>query len=166
MPTVGSTTTRSSAIAFAAVLALSACAGKYVSPLAPPPYRTEIDARYDVAWGAIVKALARQNVPLRAIARDSGVIASDELVTPVGVYADCGQIGDDRIEGEAIVSYTLFVSPNGDGTHVQINSKMRTQAHRLGGGSGKLKSTPVYQCASTARFEANLVDAVRELVKE
>jgi hypothetical protein len=48
---------------------------------------------------------------------------------------------------------------------VQINSKMRTQAHRKGS-SGKFRTTPVYQCASTARFEANLVDAVRELVKE
>jgi hypothetical protein len=42
---------------------------------------------------------------------------------------------------------------------------MRTQAHRKGS-SGKLKPTPVYACASTGRFEANLIDAVRELVKE
>jgi hypothetical protein len=34
------------------------------------------------------------------------------------------------------------------------------------GSSGRLRSTPVYQCASTGRFEANLLDAVRELVKE
>lgn len=164
MPTAGSITT-SSVLGLAVILAVGGCAGKYVSPLAPPPYRTEINASYDVAWSAIVKALARQNVPLRAIARDSGVIASDELVTPVGVYADCGEIGDDRIEGEAVVSYTLFVSPNGDGTHVQINTKMRTQGHRKGS-SGKLKTTPVYQCASTSRFEANLIEAVRELVQE
>lgn len=30
----------------------------------------------------------------------------------------------------------------------------------------KLRPGPVYQCASTGRFEANLLDAVRELVKE
>jgi hypothetical protein len=165
MRTVGSITTRSSLIVGAAALVLGACAGKHVSPLAPPPYRAEVAAVYETTWAAIVKALARQNVPLRAIARDSGVIASDEFVTPIGVYADCGTIGDDRIEGEAIVSYTLFASPNGDGTRVQINAKMRTQAHRKGP-SGKLKPAPVYQCASTARFEANLVDAIRELVKE
>jgi len=37
--------------------------------------------------------------------------------------------------------------------------------HRKGD-SGKLRPTPVYQCASTGRFEANLLDAVRDLVKE
>ena len=113
-------------------------------------------APYGATWTAIVKALARQNIPLRAIARDSGVIASDEFVTPIGVYADCGSLGGGRIEGEALVSYTLFAAPNGDGTRIQINSKMRTFGHRKGS----------YQCVSTLRFEANLVDAIQELVKE
>jgi hypothetical protein len=48
---------------------------------------------------------------------------------------------------------------------VQLNSKMRTQAFRKGT-SGKLKPLPVYPCASTGRFEANLVETVRDLVKE
>ena len=147
-------------------LALSACARPHVSPLAPPPYRAEIPAAYDRTWTALVRALARENLPLRAIARDSGVIASDDSITPIGLWADCGSVGDDRVEGEALVSFTLFVEPNGDGgTRVQVNSKMRTQAHRKGT-SGKLKPTPVYPCASTGRFEANLVEAVRDLVKE
>lgn len=138
-----------------ALVALSGCVGRHVSPLTPPPYRTEVTAPYAATWTAIVKALARQNTPLRAIARDSGVIASDEFVTPIGVYADCGSLGGDRIEGEALVSYTLFVTPNGDGTRLQINSKMRTFGHRKGS----------FECASTSRFEANLVDAILEQVK-
>ena len=141
----------------AGLLALiGGCAGKHVSPLTPPPYRTEVAAPYQATWTATVKALARQNTPLRAIARDSGVIASDEFVTPIGVYADCGSLGGDRLEGEALVSYTLFATSNGDGTRLQINSKMRTFGHGKGS----------YQCVSTLRFEANLVDAIRELVKE
>jgi hypothetical protein len=150
-----------------ALLALGAsgCAGRYISPLPPPPYRAEISSAYDRTWRALIRSLAAQNVPLRAVARDSGVIASDDMVTPIGLYADCGRISDDRIEGEAIVSYTVFASANGAATSVQVNSKMRTQAHRKGG-SGKLRPTPVYQCASTGRFELNLLDAVRDLVKE
>jgi hypothetical protein len=147
-------------------LALSACARPHVSPLAPPPYRAEIPAGYERTWAAIVRALARENLPLRAIARDSGVIASDDLVTPIGLWADCGTIGEDRLEGEAVVSFTLFAEANGvDSTRVQLNSKMRTQAFRKGT-SGKLKPMPVYPCASTGRFEANLVETVRDLVKE
>ena len=147
-------------------IALSACGAPHVSPLAPPPYRAEIPATYARTWSAMVKALARENLPLRAIARDSGVIASDDFVTPIGLWADCGSIGDDRLEGEALVSFTLFAEANGaNSTLVQVNSKMRTQAHRKGS-SGKLKPVPVYPCASTGRFEANLVDTVRDLVKD
>ena len=34
------------------------------------------------------------------------------------------------------------------------------------GTSGKLKPLPVYACASTGRFEANLLETVRDLVRE
>jgi hypothetical protein len=80
------------------------CARPHVSPLAPPPYRAEIGAGYDTTWTALVRAVARQNLPIRAIARDSGVIASDDVVTPIGLYADCGRIGDEALEGEALVT--------------------------------------------------------------
>jgi hypothetical protein len=124
-----------------------------------------VPAAYDRTWTALVRAIAKQNLPLRAIARDSGVIASDDVVTPIGLYADCGRLGEDRLEGEAVVAFTVFAEPDGIATRVQVNSSMRTHAHRKGT-SGKLKATPVYACASTGRFEANLIDAVRELVKE
>jgi len=163
---VGSITTRGSLAVASLALALSACARPHVSPLAPPPYRAEISATYERTWSALVRALARENLPLRAIARESGVIASDDTVTPIGLWADCGTVGDDRVEGEALVSFTLFVEPNGArGTRLQVNSKMRTQAHRKGS-SGKLKPMPVYPCASTGRFEATLVETVRDLVRE
>ena len=161
-----SITTRGSLAFVFLALAVAGCARPHVSPLAPPPYRAEIPAAYDRTWGAIVRALTRENLPLRAIARDSGVIASDDVITPIGLWADCGTIGEDRLEGEAVVSFTLFAEANGaSSTRVQLNSKMRTQAHRKGS-SGKLKPMPVYSCASTGRFEANLVEAVRDLVKE
>ena len=161
---MGSTTTPGKALLGLTVLLVSGCARLYVSPLSPPPYRAEVRASYDTAWTALVHALAKSNIPLRAIARDSGVIASDEFVTPVGLFADCGRIGDDRIEGEAVVSFTIFAEDNGPETRLMINSKMRTQAARRGS-SGKLKPTPVYQCASTGRFEANLFDAIQESTK-
>ena len=144
---------------------LGACTGLYVSPLAPPPYQVEVAARYDATWSALVRALAKENVPIRAIARDSGVIASDDFIAPIGVYADCGRLGGELVEGEALVAFTLFAEPNGTWTRVLVNSKMRTHMQRKGS-SGSLRAMPVYQCASTGRFEANLLDAVRELVKE
>ncbi|SRR6266545_5947313 len=148
-------------VALGALLA-GGCAA-YISPLQPPPYRDQIAAPYDVTWRALIQALAFDNVPLRAIAKDSGVIASDDIVSPIGVYADCGSMGDKPLEGETIVSFTVFVRPNGQTTDLQINSKMRT--FRLGK-AGKLRSNPNYECVSTTRWEPNLVDAVRRIVKE
>lgn len=163
---MGSITTRGRlGLCAGLLLAVGACTRLYVSPLAPPPFRAEVPARYEATWAAIVRALARQNVPLRAIARDSGVVASDEFVSPINLYADCGQLGGDQLEGEAIVSFTVFAEPNGAGaTRIQVNSKMRTQGYRRGT-SGSLKAKPVFPCASTGRFEANLIDAVREFVR-
>jgi hypothetical protein len=148
-------------VALGALLA-GGCAS-YISPLQPPPYRDQIAAPYDVTWGALIRALAFDNVPLRAIAKDSGVIASDDIVSPIGVYADCGSMGDKPLEGETIVSFTVFARPNGQTTDLQINSKMRT--FRLGK-PGKLRPNPNYECVSTTRWEPNLVDAVRRIVKE
>jgi hypothetical protein len=145
---------------------LVGCSRPFVSPLSVPPYRDQSSAPYDVTWKALIRALAMDNVPLRTIAKDSGVIATDEFASPIGVYADCGRVGDVVLEGEALVAFTVFVQSNRDGgTDFQVNNKMRTQAYRKGS-SGKLKVDPVHQCASTGRWEANLADAVRRLVKE
>jgi len=149
-----------------ALLALAACSRPFVLPLPEPHFRNWAEASYDATWKALISALANENVPLRAVAKDSGVIASDDFVSPIGVYADCGRLGDAAIEGEALVAFTVFVQANGvNRTEIQVNAKMRTQAYRRGS-SGKLKSDQVFQCVSTRRFEANLVDTVRRLVKE
>jgi hypothetical protein len=160
---------RRHAAALAAGLALVAhggCSRVVVSPIAPPPYRDEAAAPYDATWRALVRALAAENVPLRVVAKDSGVISSDDFISPIGVYADCGRIGEALLEGDALVGFTLFVQPGRDGaTQIQVNSKMRTHAYRRGS-SGGLKTDRVFQCVSTGRWEANLLDSVRRLVKE
>jgi hypothetical protein len=162
-PTEGSTIT-SRALGFAVLLGLAGCSRLHVSPLSPPPFRTEVAATYDETWTALVRALAQPSVPLRAIARDSGVVASDEFVSPINLYADCGQSGGDQLEGEAIVSFTIFAERNGGSTRLHVNSKMRTLAHRRGKG-GALKPVPGYASASTGRFEANLIDAVQDVAR-
>ncbi len=162
---------RSAAAAWPALAVLSAvwltgCAQPFVSPLGLPPYRQHAPADFDATWGALIRALAVENVPLRTVARDSGIIASDDFVTPVGVYADCGRLGDVPIEGEALVAFTVFVSTaRNSTTEIQVNANMRTQAYRRGD-SGRLKTDQVFRCVSTGRWEANLVDTVRRILRE
>jgi hypothetical protein len=101
---------------------------------------------------------------VRAIARDSGVIASEAVPTTIGLYADCGRFGTEAVEGDAQVAYTIFVQPVSTGqTAVQVNTRMRTESYAKG--SGKPKQRDPLACASTGRWEANLLDTVRALLR-
>ena len=146
------------------LLGFGACSKPYVAPLLPSPYREQIDAPYDAVWRALVRALALENIQIGAIARDSGVIASEAVPTTIGLYADCGRFGHKVVDGDAQVAYTIFVqavSPTQ--TAVQVNTRMRTETY--GQGSGKVKARPALACASTGRWEANLLDTVRALLR-
>jgi hypothetical protein len=148
----------------AGLAAAAGCTRPYVAPLLPGAYTEQIEAPYEVVWRALVRALARENVQIRAIARDSGVIASEAVPTTIGLYADCGRFGDERVEGDAQVAFTIFVealSPTQ--TAVQVNTRMRTDMYARG--RAKPKARPPLSCASTGRWEANLLDTVRALLK-
>jgi hypothetical protein len=103
-------------------------------------------------------------VQIRTIARDSGVIASEAVPTTIGLYADCGRFGDERVQGDAQVAFTIFVESVTSGqTAVQVNTRMRTDTYTRGSGLPKPRSG--LPCASTGRWEANLLDTVRALLR-
>jgi hypothetical protein len=134
-----------------------------VAPILPWPYREELDVPYDAVWRALVRLLARDNVQVRAIARDSGVIASEAVSTTIGLYADCGRFGDTRVEGDAQVAYTVFVEAlTPTRTSVQVNTRMRTEVYARRNGTPRPR--PPLTCASTGRWEANLFDALRAML--
>jgi hypothetical protein len=146
------------------LLGLGACSKPWVAPILPGPYTERIEAPYDVVWRALVRALAQENVQIRAIARDSGVIASEAVPTTIGLYADCGRIGDKVVEGDAQVAYTVFVQAAEDNaTTVQVNTRMRTETYAVGDDKPKRRAPLV--CASTGRWEANLLDTVRGFLR-
>ena len=147
-----------------ALLALAGCSRAYVAPVLPAAYTEQIDAPYDAVWRMLVRALARENVQIRAIARDSGVIASEAVPTTIGLYADCGRFGDERVEGDAQVAFTIFVEAvSATQTAVQVNTRMRTDTYTRGSGPPRPRSG--LACASTGRWEANLLDTVRTLLR-
>jgi hypothetical protein len=146
------------------LVVLGGCSRAYVAPVLPSAYTEQIEAPYDVVWRALVRALARENVQIRAIARDSGVIASEAVPTTIGLYADCGRFGDEGVQGDAQVAFTIFVEAvSTTQTAVQVNTRMRTDTYTRGAGSPKPR--PGLACASTGRWEANLLDTVRALLR-
>ena len=148
-----------------ALIGLVGCSKPYVAPLLPGPYTEQIDAPYDAVWRALVRVLARENVQIRAIARDSGVIASEAVPTTIGLYSDCGRFGGERVEGDAQVAFTIFVqSVSPTQTSVQVNTRMRTETYARG--DGKARPRAPLSCASTGRWEANLIDTLRFLLRQ
>ena len=146
------------------LLVLAGCSRAYVAPVLPSAYTEQIEAPYDAVWRALVRALARENVQIRTIARDSGVIASEAVPTTIGLYADCGRFGEERVQGDAQVAFTIFVeSVTSRQTAVQVNTRMRTDTYTRGSGPPKPRSG--LPCASTGRWEANLLDTVRTLLR-
>lgn len=143
---------------------LVGCAAPHVAPVLPGPYLERFQAPYDAVWRVLVRVLAQENVQMRAIARDSGIIASEAVPTTIGLYADCGRFGDTVVEGEAQVAYTIFVQAvSAAETSVQVNTRMRTESYARG--IGRAKPRPPIPCASTGRWEANLMDTVRALLR-
>ena len=141
----------------------AACTPVWVAPVLPGPHVEQIEAPYDQVWAALVTVLARENVQVRAIARDSGVIASEATPTTIGLYADCGRFGGNRVVGDAQVAYTVFVrAATPTQTVVQVNTRMRTENYSRRGGTPRAR--PALDCASTGRWEANLLDTVRALL--
>jgi hypothetical protein len=146
------------------LVAFAGCSRVYVAPVLPSAYMEQIEAPYDAVWRALVRALARENVQIRAIARDSGVIASEAVPTTIGLYADCGRFGEERVQGDAQVAFTIFVEAvSTTQTAVQVNTRMRTDTYTRGSGPPKPRSG--LPCASTGRWEANLLDTVRVLLR-
>jgi len=93
------------------------------------------------------------------------VIASQAVPTTIGLYADCGRFGHALVEGEAEVAFTIFLRPvSASKTLVQVNTRMRTA--RYARGSRTPKPRPPLSCASTGRWEANLLDTARFLLAE
>jgi len=93
-----------------ALVAAVGCSRAYVAPVLPTAYTEQIDAPYDAVWRALVRALARENVQIRTIARDSGVIASEAVPTTIGLYADCGRFGEELVaihQGTIVDAYAL-----------------------------------------------------------
>jgi len=95
-----------------------------------------------------------------------------EVVTPAEFLGDVmgdlssrrGKIGGMVQRGDAQVAFTIFVEAvSATQTAVQVNTRMRTDTYTRGSGPPRPRSG--LPCASTGRWEANLLDTVRTLLR-
>lgn len=119
---------RKSALSFAIVsaLALSACA-------TPPASYNVVNNRVvpeskDVVWERVVSFFATNNLSIKTIEKDSGIIAAERMIssptTSGGIlgWADCGvnAMAPARSQG---IDLNVFVRPQGQATQITVNTR-------------------------------------------
>ncbi|OBY58221.1 hypothetical protein [Pseudomonas sp. AU12215] len=139
-------------VAALGVLVLSGCAS-----VAPKHYEVTssrvYEASYDQVWSNLVAILAKANVPLKQIAKDSGVIYVDALKFD-DRQADCGSPGMLKPIAR-FGTVNILVQPVGNRQQVTVNTSFTETRY-----NGFDYSTSQVQCNSKGQFEAALLDAI------
>ena len=104
-----------------AVLALTSCASMPAS-YAFNNSRT-YDQSYDAVWEKIVGFFASRNIPIKNIAKDSGVIYAESSSFD-DTFADCGK-GGLMIPIARRASFNVFVTRSGDEPKVSVNTQFQ-----------------------------------------
>jgi hypothetical protein len=144
-------------IAIVAVAGLaSACA------TAPGAYDVRNTRTYpqgkDAVWERVVETFASENLSIKTIEKDSGIIAADRMFgSPIGGggtilnWADCGK-GGLAIALSQAADLNVFVRPVAGGTSVTVNTRFQ-ETRKL------MDTVATVQCVSTGNLEERLLTA-------
>ena len=135
----------------AATATLAACA------TAPASYSVNnsrsYDKSYDQVWEDLVSFFASNNIAIKNIAKDSGVIYAESARFDDS-YADCGKPGIMAVVGRR-ANFNVFVNRSGPKPAVSVNTDF-TEARQFD------TSATTVQCNSKGVIEARLLDAVKQ----
>lgn len=150
-------------IAFAGATLLASCAS------APPAYDFDksamISRDYDTVWSAVSEFFTSNNIQIKTIEKDSGVVYAERINqaprTPgmIGDVANCGNPGLETAYNQA-VQLNVFAKSQGGATRMTVNatmSEMRCSRGVLGG-----LDCHTVACNSTGRLETSLIEFVRK----
>lgn len=158
--------------AITAALVLSGCASVPPKQFDVQNTRTEA-AAFDDVWAGLVGFFASNQIAIRTIEKDSGLIVAETEVQSgapgqfnaerqgargrIGSFADCG-IDTSAIPYGYIIRLNVLARPAGDGTQVTVNTQFR-----------ELRAVPAFvmgqqtnfqiPCNSTGELERTILDA-------
>ncbi len=144
------------ATAVAGLACLSACA------TAPATYSVNnsrvVPEGKDVVWERVVEYFASNNLSIKTIEKDSGLIAAERMIgTPrqggdLAGWASCGSSALEIAVAQS-VDLNVFVRPASGGTNVTVNTNF-TERRQM----GQYPATTV-TCNSNGKLETRLLDA-------
>ena len=130
-----------------------------LSSCATPPVKSNFDnsttvsSSYDATWEKIVGFFAFRNIPLKNIAKDSGVIYAESMSFD-NEFADCGSFPLMTIQ-QRIMSVNVFVQRKETSQVVRANTTFREML------VGPYNTMKTVQCQSKGVVEKMVLEAVR-----
>jgi len=118
-------------------LVCAAIAAVFLSGCATPPKNYSVNnsrsysQSYDKVWENIVGYLAQNQIQIKNIAKDSGVIYA-EAVKFDNAVADCGNPGAFSISGRR-ANFNIFVNRSGKDPIVSVNTEFNEMRRNLSG---------------------------------
>jgi hypothetical protein len=137
---------------------LTACI-RLPEPNAAPRPDSPISASASRTWDVVIDQLGERGIPLRAVEKASGFIATQPVALPPfssepAKWADCGTFASFRFAPTA-VEYTFLI--RGDSAHATVKSSARYLLTKSDGASA-----PPTECVSNGAFEAAFDASVKQ----
>lgn len=138
---------------------ISGCA-TYEPPVDRGVAKTQIiDKNFDEVWQNATEWFANNNVPIRNIVKDSGLIATDYRLGADSSFIDCGKVGTYEAFGDKNINVNLIAKEeSSSSTSVRLNvfgTARVNQADLYGRSTGAGKAI---DCVSTGKLETTLFE--------
>ena len=143
-----------------ATIILSACA-TYTPPVQKDITKTEtINVSYDQAWQNATEWFASNNIPIKNIAKDSGLIATDYSLRASSRDFDCGTPGQLDTVTSRTANMNIFVKKTSPQTvSVTVNVLGKAMITNMAG--TQYQSFKTVDCVSAGSLEKGILDAIR-----
>lgn len=144
-------------------VSFTACA-TYEPPVDSGVANTEvINKSYDSTWQKATEWFANNNIPIKNIVKDSGLIATDYRLGADSSFIDCGKVGTYEAFGDKNINVNLIAKKaNASTTNVRLNvfgTGTVNQADLYGNSTGRGRTI---DCLSTGKLETELFEYLRQ----
>lgn len=149
-------------LALATTTALAGCAGPSVTPpgAAPSDQSQVYSADFDRVWENTVDWFAVNNIPIKNIEKDSGIIGSEYSLGANYSQVDCGTVdpGDMHIlqDVSVVANINVLVREASGGTAVQPNVFGHGKATLYDALNSRPATLKLEDCISTGELEESL----------
>lgn len=141
---------------------LAGCAGPSLkTPSAystPPP--TTYDASFDQVWESAVDWFAVNNIPIKNIEKDSGIIGSEYSLGSDYSQIDCGRMDTGNMfllnDQKFVANINVLVRESDDGVLVKPNVFGHGTFQLFDAWNGRPKTIEANRCVSTGNLERSL----------